>query len=67
MKSSPDGIFHAQHLKQAYLDGYNAAMKDLLAGMSLNPIAQQAVRHAPATQTLQTSNLSNLSNLSCLK
>jgi hypothetical protein len=60
MKSSPDGIFHAQHLKQAYIDGYNATMKDLLADMSLNPIAQQAVQHVPATQTLQTSNLSHL-------
>jgi hypothetical protein len=63
MKSSPDGIFHAQHLKQAYLDGYNAAMKDLLVGMSLNPIAQQTVQSVPTTQTLQQSNLSNLSNL----
>lgn len=35
MKSSPDGIFHAQHLKQAYLDGYNAAKKKFLIGIDL--------------------------------
>ena len=23
-----DGIFHAQHIKQAYIDGYNASKKD---------------------------------------
>jgi hypothetical protein len=25
-----DGIFHAQHIKQAYMDGYNAARKEFL-------------------------------------
>jgi hypothetical protein len=25
-----DGIFHAQHIKQAYLDGYNAAIKQIM-------------------------------------
>jgi hypothetical protein len=25
-----DGIFHAQHIKQAYMDGYNAAIKQIM-------------------------------------
>jgi hypothetical protein len=30
MKSSPDGIYNSQHLKQAYMDGYNAAIKQIM-------------------------------------
>jgi len=30
-----DGIFHAQHIKQAYTDGYNAAMEQFLIGIDI--------------------------------
>jgi hypothetical protein len=30
MKSSPDGIYNSQHLKQAYMDGYNAAIEQIM-------------------------------------
>jgi hypothetical protein len=30
-----DGTFRAQHIKQAYMDGYNAARKEILIGIDL--------------------------------
>ena len=31
-----DGIFHAQHIKQAYMDGYNAARKEVFIDLDID-------------------------------
>lgn len=67
MKSSPDGIFHAQHIKQAYMDGYNAAIKQIMTQFDVEYVedfsfeqalealfmGKTVVTPAPATEFLE--------------
>ena len=46
-----DGIFHAQDIKQAYMDGYNAARKEFLLDIDPTQVDKSKTFYHLATQT----------------